>query len=89
MKVRVLAARPGLHVPFCDAMGHPVRGAQGAVSITEDGLLYEHSGEVRPGPVVVDDSLFIRDQVACGDLRFVSDDPPPPPVLRRRGKDEE
>lgn len=88
MKVRVLAARPGLRVPFCDATGHPVRGAQGAISITEAGLLFEHSGEVRPGPVLVDDSTFIREQVACGDLRFVPDDPPPARTARR-GRDEE
>jgi hypothetical protein len=75
MQVRVLAARPGLRVPITDAKCHPLRSAQGAISVTDEGLLYEHSGQVVKGPVLVDDSLYLRDQVAVGDLVIVADQP--------------
>ena len=78
-KVRVLAARPGLRVPITDAQGHPLRGAQGAISVTATGLLYEHDGHEVPGPVLVDDSLNLREQLRVGDLRLVEDAPAPAP----------
>ena len=86
--IRVLAARPGLRVPITDAQGHPLRGPQGAISVTETGLLYEHNGTERPGPVEVEDSLNLRDQIACGDLRVVSADPVPPARPAKRGEKE-
>ena len=87
MKVRVLAARPGLRVPITDAMGHPLRGAQGAISVTETGLLYEHDGHEVPGPVLVDDSLNLREQIRVGDIRIVeavpaATEPPAPSPIR-------
>lgn len=90
MKVRVLAARPGLRVPITDAMGHPLRSAQGAISVTETGLLYEHDGHEVPGPVAVDDSLNLREQIRVGDLRVVEQAAPapeaPPPTRSARSR---
>jgi hypothetical protein len=88
-QVRVLAARPGLRVCITDAQGHPLRGAQGAICVTSEGLLYEHSQTLQRGPVLVDDSLNLRDQLACGDLVIVPDQTAATEAPRVRGKREE
>jgi hypothetical protein len=64
-------------------------GAQGAICVTSEGLLYEHSQTLQRGPVLVDDSLYLRDQLACGDLVIVPDQTAATEAPRVRGKREE